>query len=84
LAPEHSCNLGGLVWNLHEIFPDDRFPGLVLKSLFGYRDQLYIVQLLAYLTFILAIGSKYFRSLAPAGGNAEFGQNSTLRLKTAS
>ena len=70
-APEHSCNLGGLVWNLHEIFPDDRFPGLVLKSLFGYRDRLYVVQLLAYLTFILSIGSKYFRSLAPARPGAK-------------
>lgn len=66
LAPEHSCNLGGLVWNLHEIFPDDRFPGLILKSLFGYRDRLYTVQLFAYLAFILAIGGKYFASLSPA------------------
>ena len=70
-APEHSCNLGGLVWNLHEIFPDDRFPGLVLKSLFGYRDRLYVFQLIAYLTFIISIGSKYFRSLAPARPGAK-------------
>lgn len=63
LAPEPSCNLGGLVWNLHQIFPDDRFPGLVLKSLFGYRDRLYLVELVAYLGFLLSIGAIYFRSL---------------------
>lgn len=63
LSSTPSCNLGGLVWNLHDTFPDDRFPGLVLKSLFGYRDRLYLVQLIAYVGFLLSIGGIYFRSL---------------------
>jgi high-affinity iron transporter len=65
LALDPSCNLGSLVWNFHDHLPDDRFPGLALKSLFGYRDRLYVVQLLAYIGFLLTIGGIYFRSLYP-------------------
>jgi high-affinity iron transporter len=58
-----SCILGPMVWNTSSFLPDDQFPGLVFKALFGYREKLYIVQAIAYLLFLLTIGSFYFRSL---------------------
>ncbi|WP_295616001.1 FTR1 family protein [Chamaesiphon sp. GL140_3_metabinner_50] len=61
----HSCNLGGLVWNATKVLPEDKFPGLLLSALFGYTDKLYLVQALAYLTFLGSIGGLYFRSLNP-------------------
>jgi high-affinity iron transporter len=59
------CNLGPLVWDWHGRLPDDRLPGLLLKTLVGYRDQLHALQLLAYLAFWGAIGGSYWRSLNP-------------------
>jgi high-affinity iron transporter len=61
----HSCNLGGLVWNTSKVMPEDKFPGLLLSALFGYTDQLYLVQAIGYIGFIVSIGSMYFRSLNP-------------------
>ncbi len=59
----HSCNLGGLVWNLSKVLPEDQFPGLLLSALFGYTDKLYLVPAVAYVGFLLSIGGIYFRSL---------------------
>jgi high-affinity iron transporter len=42
---------------------DRTFPGLLLKSLFGYRQNLYISQIVAYILFLLLIGGLYFQSL---------------------
>jgi high-affinity iron transporter len=61
----HSCNLGGLVWNATKVLPEDKFPGLLLSALFGYTDKLYLLPAIAYLGFIVSIGSLYFRSLNP-------------------
>jgi high-affinity iron transporter len=61
----HSCNLGGLVWNLSKTLPEDRFPGLLLSALFGYTDKLYLVPAVAYVGFLVSIGGIYFRSLNP-------------------
>lgn len=65
-AANHSCILGPLAWNTGHILPDSQFPGLILKTLFGYRDRLYLVQVIAYLGFLLTIGSIYFKSLESA------------------
>lgn len=62
-AKVHSCVLGPPVWDLSKILPDDRFPGLVLSALFGYTQRLYLVQAIAYITFLLGIGVMYWRSL---------------------
>jgi high-affinity iron transporter len=62
----HSCNLGGMVWNTTKILPEDKFPGLLLSALFGYTDKLYLVPAIAYIGFIISIGTIYFRSLNPA------------------
>lgn len=59
----HSCILGPMVWNTSKVLPDERFPGLILKALFGYRDNLYIVQAVSYTVFLLTVGGIYFKSL---------------------
>ncbi|MFO5526451.1 MAG: FTR1 family protein [Cuspidothrix sp.] len=59
----HSCILGPIVWNTSKILPDEQFPGIILKSLFGYRDKIYIVQAVGYFLFVITIGGLYFRSL---------------------
>lgn len=59
----HSCILGPIVWNTSNILPDNQFPGIILKSLFGYRQNLYLVQAVGYVVFLLTVGGLYFRSL---------------------
>ena len=58
-----SCILGPRVWDTSKILPDDKFPGIVLKALFGYSEKLYLVQAVAYVVFLLTVGGIYFRSL---------------------
>ncbi|WP_159791212.1 FTR1 family iron permease [Sodalinema gerasimenkoae] len=58
-----SCVLGGLVWDAHAILPDKEFPGIILKTLFGYRDRLYVAQAIAYVSFLATAGWLYFQSL---------------------
>ena len=60
-----SCLLGPLLWDAREVLPDKQFPGVFLKTLFGYRDRMYVGQALAYVLFLLTVGSTYFRSLTP-------------------
>ncbi len=63
----HSCVLGPLVWNTSKILPDSQFPGVIFKSLFGYREHLYLVQAVSYVGFLVSVGGVYLRSLG--GGN---------------
>jgi high-affinity iron transporter len=70
----HSCVLGTMVWNTEEILPDKQFPGIILKSLFGYRDHLYLVQAIGYILFLATVGWFYFRSLT--GGVSNYRSNS--------
>ena len=58
-----SCILGPRVWDTSKILPDDQFPGLILKALFGYRQNLFLVQAVAYVVFLVTVGGLYFRSL---------------------
>jgi high-affinity iron transporter len=67
----HSCILGPRVWDTSKILPDDQFPGLILKTLFGYRQDLFLVQAVAYVVFLLTIGGIYFRSLGGGGSSRE-------------
>lgn len=60
----HSCILGPKVWDFSRVLPDDRFPGAVLSALFGYTHRLYQVQAIAYVLFLVTIGSIYFQSLS--------------------
>jgi high-affinity iron transporter len=58
-----SCILGPLVWDWHRLLPDDRFPGILLKSLLGYRDRLFLLQLLVYVSFLTIFGGLYWTSV---------------------
>ncbi|NJP10721.1 MAG: hypothetical protein HC866_15620 [Leptolyngbyaceae cyanobacterium RU_5_1] len=60
----HSCILGSKVWDFKTVLPDDQFPGVILNALFGYTQRLYLVQAIAYLLFLSAIGGVYFQSLS--------------------
>ncbi len=61
-----SCVLGSLVWNLSKVMPESQFPGIVLSTLFGYSQKLFVVQAVAYVAFLGTIGTIYTRSLNPA------------------
>ncbi|MEL7241368.1 MAG: FTR1 family protein [Cyanobacteria bacterium J06573_2] len=63
LAEIHSCVLGPMVWNASNILPDKKFPGVILKVLFGYREKLYLVQAVAYISFLFSVGGLYLNSI---------------------
>jgi high-affinity iron transporter len=65
-AEEASCILGPLLWDGHLILPDRQFPGILLKTFLGYRDRLFLGQILTYLTFMLVAGTLYWRSFSPS------------------
>jgi high-affinity iron transporter len=66
ISDTSSCILGSLVWDGSGILPANKFPGIILKSLFGYREHLYLVQAVAYLVFLISVGGLYLRSLVPS------------------
>ncbi|MBE9079926.1 FTR1 family protein [Romeria aff. gracilis LEGE 07310] len=63
-----SCILGPQVWDASQVLPDKTFPGIVLKALMGYRDQIYLGQIIAYGSFLALVGGRYFRSLSQVTG----------------
>lgn len=60
---QDSCLLGPQIWDGSQILPDGQLPGLLLKALFGYRQQLYLVQLLGYVLVLGGLGGFYFWQL---------------------
>jgi high-affinity iron transporter len=60
----HSCILGPMVWNASTILPDTKFPGVILKALFGYRQYIYVVQAVGYVLFLVVVCWLYLRSIA--------------------
>lgn len=58
-----SCILGTQVWDGSNILPDQKFPGILLKTLFGYRQTLYLGQIVVYLAFLLIVSTAYLHSL---------------------
>lgn len=54
-----ACLLGIQVWDGSTIMSDRQFPGILFKTLFGYREQIYLVQAIAYVLFLTVIGGKY-------------------------
>lgn len=58
-----SCILGPLVWNTSKVLPAREFPGIILHTLFGYEDKLYLVQAVSYGVFLLTIGGVYLKSI---------------------
>jgi high-affinity iron transporter len=60
---QDSCLLGGTVWDLSDRLPDNRFPGLLIKALFGYTQHLYSLQAIGYVVFMGIVGGRYWKSL---------------------
>ncbi len=58
-----SCILGPMVWNTSKVLPDNQFPGVILHTLFGYEDKLYVVQAVGYVLFLVTIGGVYLKSV---------------------
>ena len=58
-----SCFLGSLVWDVHGVLPDRQFPGIILHTLFGYVDRLYVVEAIAYILFLTTVSGIYLQSL---------------------
>mgnify|MGYP001128076000 CR=1 FL=1 len=71
-----SCILGQRLWDLKSTLNDDRFPGILLKSLFGYRDEIFLGQAIAYILFLTSAGLAYFQSIS-GGGVARKPQENT-------
>ena len=63
ISDSASCLLGSKVWDASAFLPDRQFPGILLKSLFGYRQTLYLGQVVAYILFLASMGTAYFQSL---------------------
>lgn len=62
-VPGDSCLLGAQLWDFSNWLPDSQFPGLLLKTLLGYRDQLYLLQGIVYVVFLGLIGRFYYHGL---------------------
>ncbi|MCA1992746.1 MAG: FTR1 family iron permease [Coleofasciculus sp. S288] len=77
-----SCILGPRVWDTSNILPQDKFPGLLLRAMFGYTQNLYLVQAVGYVLFLFIIGGIYFRSLTSSTPVDR--KNSTAAPKTVS
>jgi len=58
-----SCILGAQIWDMHKVLPDAQFPGVIFKLLLGYRDHLYLLQGLSYITFLVVCLRLYLRSI---------------------
>ncbi len=58
-----SCILGPRVWDTAQILPEDKFPGLLFSAMFGYTQNLFLVQAVGYMAFLVTIGGIYFHSL---------------------
>jgi high-affinity iron transporter len=71
IADTDACILGNQIWDGSSLLPDQKFPGIVLKALFGYRQTLYLGQIIAYLAFLGIIGTAYFQSLTGFALKAE-------------
>ncbi|MEB3226434.1 MAG: FTR1 family protein [Synechococcus sp.] len=63
ISPAASCVLGIQLWDWSEILPDKQFPGILLKSLLGYRQKMYLAQAIAYVLFLGSVGTVYLYSL---------------------
>ena len=62
-VPGGSCLLGPQLWDFSSWLSDRQFPGLIFKTLLGYRDQFYWLQGIAYVIFLGFIGRLYYRGL---------------------
>ena len=59
------CWLGPQLWDLSTTLPQRQFPGMLLRSLFGYAERMYWVQAIAYGVYWGIVGGLYARTLTP-------------------
>jgi high-affinity iron transporter len=69
--PASACILGPLLWDGHLILPERQFPGILLKTFLGYRDRLFVGQVMAYISFLSLAGTLYWRSLTSATASGQ-------------
>ncbi len=70
-------SLGQQVTDTTTILPQGKFPGVLLATMFGYADKLYLVQIVAYVMFLTMAGITYFQALS--GRQLFVKQNSQIR-----
>jgi high-affinity iron transporter len=70
VSSQPNCLLGPQLWDTSQLLPDRQFPGVILHTLFGYPDHLYLLQAMGYVLFLLIIGSLYFLTLKDASAPA--------------
>ncbi len=58
-----ACFVGPLLWDTSHWLPARQFPGIILRTLFGYTDHLFLLEAVAYVSFLLTVGGFYFWSL---------------------
>jgi high-affinity iron transporter len=58
-----SCILGMQIWDASKFLPEKQLPGILLKTLFGYRQTLYLAQAVAYIFFVVGVGGAYWQSI---------------------
>ncbi|MBV5259756.1 FTR1 family iron permease [Synechococcus moorigangaii CMS01] len=63
ISPGPACVLGMQLWDWSAVLPDKQFPGILLKSLLGYRQKMYLAQAIAYILFLTSVGTIYLHSL---------------------
>ncbi len=61
--PTTACLLGPLLWDTSQVLPERRFPGIILHTLLGYEDQVYLAEAIGYITFLVIVGGLYLQSL---------------------
>ena len=78
------CWLGPQLWDLSDTLPQRQFPGVILRSLFGYAERLYWVQAIAYASFWAIVGGSYARTLGPEQPKKEIRDEPPLAKPNAS
>jgi high-affinity iron transporter len=71
------AGLGTLIWDTSGWLPDQQWPGVLFKVLVGYRDHLYLLQLLVYGLFVGIVGTLYYRSVV--GGTSPTGKGAPVQ-----
>jgi high-affinity iron transporter len=56
--------LGPQVTDTSAVLPQEKFPGIILSTMFGYTSKLYLLQVVCYFIFLITAGTIYFQTLS--------------------
>lgn len=59
---QDSCLLGIAIAHFQNFLPDNQFPGILLKIIFGYQQEIYLVQLIVYVILVAILIKLYFNN----------------------